>query len=69
MKKIDKIKSSSRNISLTTDIIVGFPGETEGDFEETVRMVERCRFRSRVYFQVFAAARNAGLLDDRRRFS
>ncbi len=51
MKKIDKIKSSSRNISVTTDIIVGFPGETEGDFQDTVRMVERCRFDSAYIFK------------------
>jgi tRNA-2-methylthio-N6-dimethylallyladenosine synthase len=51
LKKIDKIRSSSRNISLTTDIIVGFPGETENDFEETVKMVERCRFDSAYIFK------------------
>jgi tRNA-2-methylthio-N6-dimethylallyladenosine synthase len=51
LKKVDKIRSSSRNISLTTDIIVGFPGETENDFEETVKMVERCRFDSAYIFK------------------
>jgi tRNA-2-methylthio-N6-dimethylallyladenosine synthase len=48
---IDKIKSSPRDISLTTDIIVGFPGETEQDFQETVAMVEYCRFDSAYIFK------------------
>lgn len=42
--KIDRIKASSRDIALTTDIIVGFPGETEEDFQDTVKMVKYCGF-------------------------
>ncbi|MBK8467120.1 MAG: tRNA (N6-isopentenyl adenosine(37)-C2)-methylthiotransferase MiaB [Chloracidobacterium sp.] len=42
--QIDRLKSSSRDISLSTDIIVGFPGETEKDFQDTVKMVEYCGF-------------------------
>ena len=48
---IDKIKSSPRNISLTTDIIVGFPGEAESDFEETVKLVEYCKYDSAYIFK------------------
>jgi tRNA-2-methylthio-N6-dimethylallyladenosine synthase len=44
MKKIDRIKASSRDIALTTDIIVGFPGETEADFLDTVELVKYCSF-------------------------
>ena len=51
LKKIDYIKSSPRDISLTTDIIVGFPGETEKDFLETVKMVEYCDFDSAYIFK------------------
>lgn len=50
-KRIDKLKESARDISLTTDIIVGFPGETEEDFRETVRMVEYCNFDSAYIFK------------------
>lgn len=44
MRKIDRLKASSRDIALTTDIIVGFPGETEADFLDTVRLVEYSGF-------------------------
>ena len=50
-KIIDRIKSSTRDISLTTDIIVGFPGETEDDFQKTVEMVEYCEFDAAYIFK------------------
>ena len=50
-KRIDKIKGSHRNMSLTTDIIVGFPGETEADFMDTVKMVDYCEFDSAYIFK------------------
>lgn len=43
-KKIDRIRRSSRNIALTTDIIVGFPGETREDFLQTVELFEYCKY-------------------------
>lgn len=43
-EKIDRLRSSNRDIALTTDIIVGFPGETDEDFQHTVKMVEYCGF-------------------------
>jgi len=51
LKKIDYVKSSPRDIALTTDIIVGFPGETERDFRETVKLVEYCEFDSAYIFR------------------
>ncbi len=39
------------NAAITTDIIVGFPGETEEDFAETMRVVEASRFSSAFTFQ------------------
>jgi tRNA-2-methylthio-N6-dimethylallyladenosine synthase len=50
-KKIDKLRDSARDVALTTDIIVGFPGETEKDFEETKRAVEYCGFDSAYIFK------------------
>ena len=44
LEKADKIRSSNRKISLTTDIIVGFPGETDKNFEDTLRLAKYCRF-------------------------
>ena len=41
---IDKIKAKIPNIRLTTDIIVGFPGETEEDFEDTCSLIKYVKY-------------------------
>ena len=46
MALIDKIKSRINNVVLTSDFIVGFPGETEQDFLDTCSLVEYCRYNS-----------------------
>ena len=44
LKQIDRMRSSTHDIAITTDIIVGFPGETEADFLDTVKLVEYSGF-------------------------
>lgn len=44
LKLVEKIKRRIPEVSLTTDIIVGFPGETEEDFQDTLDIMEKCRF-------------------------
>ena len=50
LELVDKIRAAVPGISLTTDIIVGFPGETEEDFKETMEVVERVRYDSAFTF-------------------
>lgn len=45
---VEKLKSRIRDLRLTTDIIVGFPGESEEDFEETVEIFKKVK-----YFQAY----------------
>ena len=50
LELVDKIRAAVPDIALTTDIIVGFPGETEEDFEETMDVVRRVRYDSAFTF-------------------
>lgn len=50
LELVGKIRRAMPDISLTTDIIVGFPGETEEDFKETLDVVEKVRFDSAFTF-------------------
>jgi tRNA-2-methylthio-N6-dimethylallyladenosine synthase len=48
---VRRIRDAIPGIAFSTDIIVGFPGETEADFHETLRVVEEARFDSAYTFQ------------------
>lgn len=50
-QRIDRIRNSPREIALTTDIIVGFPGETEEDFECTKDLVRYCGYDAAYIFK------------------
>ncbi|MFC9834902.1 tRNA (N6-isopentenyl adenosine(37)-C2)-methylthiotransferase MiaB [Rhodococcus sp. NPDC127530] len=48
---IDKVRAAMPHAAITTDIIVGFPGETEEDFQDTLDVVRQARFTSAYTFQ------------------
>ena len=48
---IDRVRAAIPGAAITTDIIVGFPGETEEDFLETMRVAEASRFAAAYTFQ------------------
>ncbi|MCL4533447.1 MAG: tRNA (N6-isopentenyl adenosine(37)-C2)-methylthiotransferase MiaB [Deltaproteobacteria bacterium] len=46
LKLVRKLKNGHPDISISTDIIVGFPGETEEDFKDTLKLIEEAEFSS-----------------------
>jgi tRNA-2-methylthio-N6-dimethylallyladenosine synthase len=44
LRRVEEIKSARRRLALTSDIIVGFPGESAEEFEDTMSLVERCQY-------------------------
>lgn len=44
LKKLQYLRKALPNIALTTDVIVGFPGESEEEFQETVDFIKKCDF-------------------------
>src|SRR5437762_5304458 len=67
LKRIDAVKNARRRMSITSDIIVGFPGETEEDFRETVELVEQVGGYDGLYIFKYSERHGtpaAKLLDD-----
>ena len=58
LDRVAMIREHVPDCALTTDIIVGFPGETEHDFEQTLPVAERGRLRRRIHVPLLAAARH-----------
>ena len=59
---VEKMKAKIPNLTLSTDIIVGFPGETDEEFEDTLDVVEKVKFEQ-VY--MFIYSRRVGTPGDR----
>lgn len=54
---VARLRGAVPDVALTTDLIVGFPGETEEDFQQTLSLVQECRFDSAFTF-LYSPRRN-----------
>jgi tRNA-2-methylthio-N6-dimethylallyladenosine synthase len=54
LQLVDRIRAARPDIALSTDVIVGFPGETEEEFEQTLDLIERVRFAQAYSFKYSA---------------
>jgi tRNA-2-methylthio-N6-dimethylallyladenosine synthase len=61
MRRIEWMKKARREISITTDIIVGFPGETEADFEATLDLLDQVEYDSLFSFKYSPRPNTAAL--------
>src|SRR6202171_339210 len=61
MRRIEWMKKARRNISITTDIIVGFPGESEADFQDTLRLLDEVEYDSLFSFKYSPRPNTAAL--------
>jgi tRNA-2-methylthio-N6-dimethylallyladenosine synthase len=61
MRRIEWMKRSPRNIAITTDIIVGFPGETEEDFQATLDLLDQVQYDSLFSFKYSPRPNTAAL--------
>jgi tRNA-2-methylthio-N6-dimethylallyladenosine synthase len=64
LRRIEWMKRSPRDISITTDIIVGFPGETERDFEQTLGLLDFVEYDSMFSFKYSPRPNTAALALD-----
>ncbi|HTS46643.1 MAG TPA: tRNA (N6-isopentenyl adenosine(37)-C2)-methylthiotransferase MiaB [Bryobacteraceae bacterium] len=65
LRRVEWMKAARRNISITTDIIVGFPGETEADFERTLELLHQVEYDSVFSFKYSRRPNTSALaLDD-----
>jgi tRNA-2-methylthio-N6-dimethylallyladenosine synthase len=61
MRRVEWLKSARRNIAITTDIIVGFPGETEADFNATLALLDEVQYDSLFSFKYSPRPNTAAL--------
>ena len=62
LKLVKKLKDKFSNATFTTDLMVGFPGETEEDFEKSLKIIEKVQF---LKVHVFPYSRRPGTLADK----
>ncbi|MEO8596145.1 MAG: tRNA (N6-isopentenyl adenosine(37)-C2)-methylthiotransferase MiaB [Candidatus Solibacter sp.] len=66
MRRIDWIKGAKRRYALSTDIIVGFPGETDADFQQTLDLMDEVQYDSMFSFKYSPRPNTAALqMEDR----
>ena len=65
MRRIEWMKNAKRRYSLTTDIIVGFPGETDADFQQTLDLLDEVQYDSLFSFKYSPRPNTAALADGR----
>ena len=58
LERVRALRAAVPDVALTTDLIAGFPGETDDDFEETLSLVERGAVRRRLHVRLLATARD-----------
>jgi len=61
LRRIEWMKKARRDIAITTDIIVGFPGETEAEFNETVRLIDEVQYDAMFIFKYSKRPNTAAL--------
>ena len=60
LERLAAARAAVADLAVTTDIIVGFPGETDDDFERTLEVVAEAALRQRLHVHLLAPARHRG---------
>ncbi|MBK7863376.1 MAG: tRNA (N6-isopentenyl adenosine(37)-C2)-methylthiotransferase MiaB [Archangiaceae bacterium] len=64
LERLARLRAARPDIAVTTDIIVGFPGETEADFEKTLQLTEAAKYDGQFSFVYSARPKTAALLKE-----
>jgi tRNA-2-methylthio-N6-dimethylallyladenosine synthase len=67
VEAVARLRAAVPDFAVTTDVIVGFPGETEEDFDETRTLLREIQCEKRLCLQILPATRNPGRRNGRRR--